>query len=428
MNNRQGIISNLNPPMLGAIRVKSKVLNLGDPNISNPFPFAFNAVVVDATGVFEVMFFGAMCAKYYLSLHEGDLLSFRGYSSVNPRELQWMATTSPLVSYPNDSSGIVYHVPKKYWKFLELAKIAPRLLADASLSSQQPGSWHLHQLCPSWLECNFVTTLNTQYWGKNAGDLDAMYFDFVGVLSNVGRICRKRKLDEGSSEVTEYRWIKMIDSSSSHELVIKLAEYSQPAVFRSLEAGNTLMITKLQWVILPDKRIQYAKTSTFSVLRMNEAVIPFHSLEECSLNVYFANNVNKNAVLASRKALGESKLSAHIEKKYRPRNRLPTSTEEFKEAFNLDRPAVKGSVKSVTPPKALPLIRLLPTAVVDEMYTKSFNDGPARSTRSKMPTLSLEFVEEYLVSSERGFFFSLQLYRDGIGHVTWEVDAILALP
>ncbi|ETI54700.1 hypothetical protein L917_02322 [Phytophthora nicotianae] len=496
-NNRQGIISNLNPPMLGAIRVKSKVLNLGDPNISNPFPFAFNAVVVDATGVFEVMFFGAMCAKYYLSLHEGDLLSFRGYSSVNPRELQWMATTSPLVSYPNDSSGIVYHVPKKYWKFLELAKIAPRLLADASLSSQQPGSWHLHQLCPSWLECNFVTTLNTQYWGKNAGDLDAMYFDFVGVLSNVGRICRKRKLDEGSSEVTEYRWIKMIDSSSSHELVIKLAEYSQPAVFRSLEAGNTLMITKLQWVILPDKRIQYAKTSTFSVLRMNEAVIPFHSLEECSLNVYFANNVNKNAVLASRKALGESKLSAHIEKKYQPRNRLPTSTEEFKEAFNLDvcsfsdlsmllqrmeafehrhvgfighvravsngddpaqdgpsvllqlnetthtdqlltvavsinalyqRPAVKGSVKSVTPPKALPLIRLLPTAVVDEMYTKSFNDGPARSTRSKMPTLSLEFVEEYLVSSERGFFFSLQLYRDGIGHVTWEVDAILALP
>lgn len=33
------------PPMLGAIRVKSKLLSTGDPDIANPFPFAFNAVV-----------------------------------------------------------------------------------------------------------------------------------------------------------------------------------------------------------------------------------------------------------------------------------------------------------------------------------------------------------------------------------------------
>ncbi|KAG3244029.1 hypothetical protein PI124_g11182 [Phytophthora idaei] len=499
-NNRQASSSNSSPPMLGAIRVKSKVLNLGDPSISNPFPFAFNAVVVDTTGVFEVMFLGAMCAKYYLSLHEGDLLQFRGYSSVSPRELEWTNSTSPLVCYPHDSSGNVYHVPKKYWKFLEMAKIAPHLLAEASLSSQPAGSWNLHQLRPSWLECNLVTTLNTRYWGKNASsDLAAMYFDFVGVLSNVGRICRgrKRRLDEDAAEVTEYRWVKMIDSSSSHELVIKVGECSQPAVFRALEAGNTLMVTKLQWVIRSDRRIQYATTSTFSVLRMNEAVIPFHSLEECNLNVFFANNVRKNAVLASRKSLGESKLTAHIEKKYRPRNRLPTDVEEFKEAFDLDvcsfsdllmllqrmeafehrhvgfigqvraisdgedpakdgpsvllqlneakstdqlltvavsinalyqRPAVKGNVKTVTSPEALPLIRLLPTAIVDEMYAKAFEDGPARSTRSKTPGLSLEFIEEFLLSSKRDFFFSLQLYRNGIDHVTWEVDAILAMP
>ncbi|EGZ10273.1 hypothetical protein PHYSODRAFT_521531 [Phytophthora sojae] len=296
-----------------------------------------------------------------------------------------------------------------------------------------------------------------------------MYFDFVGVLSNVGRICRGRKRrlgEEDSPEVTEYRWVKMIDSSSSHELVLKLTECSQPAVFRSLEAGNTLMITKLQWVMLPgagtaEKRIQYATTSVFSVLRMNEAVRPFHSIEECSLNVYFANSIKKNAVLDSRKEFGESKLTAHIEKKYRPRNCLPSDVEEFKEAFNLkvcsfrdlkllgvrmgaseqlhvgfvgqvraisnedkrtkdgpsvllelfdpngdtieiltvavsinplyQRPVVNGSVKTATPPEALPLVRLLPATV-------------------------------------RDFFFSLQLYRDGVGHVTWEVDAILEVP
>lgn len=488
--------STSNPPMIGAVRVKSKVLHLGDPSISNPFPFAFNAVVVDATGVFEVMFFGAMCAKYFLALHEGDLLSFRGYSSVRPQEIEWTMSTSPLVCYPHDSSGSVFHVPKKYWKFLEMAKIAPHLLGEASLSSQQAGSWILHQLRPSWLECNMVSTLNTRYWGTSGNnDLNAMYFDYVGVLSNVGRICRKRKVQENASEVTEYRWIKMIDSSSSHELVIKLEECSQPAVFRALEAGNTLMVTKLQWVIRPGAQaIQYATTSTFSVLRMNEVVSPFHSLEECNLNVYFANDVRKNAVVASRKGLGESKLTAHIEKKYRPRNRLPTSVEDFKETFELDvcsfsdlslllqrleafehqhvgfighvraishgddpatdgpsvllqlnettncdqlltvavsinalfqRPAVKGNVMTVTPPEALPLIRLLPPQVVDEMYAKALRDG---STRSQTPGLSLEFIEELLISSQHDFFFSLQLYCDGIGHVTWEVDAILAMP
>ncbi|TDH72360.1 hypothetical protein CCR75_008772 [Bremia lactucae] len=101
-------------PMLGVIRVKSIVKNVGDSNILNPFPFVFNAVVVDATGVFEVMFFGSMCAKYYLTLHEGDLISFRGYSAANPQELQWTKTTSPLVWYPHDSSGGAYHVPSSY--------------------------------------------------------------------------------------------------------------------------------------------------------------------------------------------------------------------------------------------------------------------------------------------------------------------------
>ncbi|KAG7393110.1 hypothetical protein PHYPSEUDO_012446 [Phytophthora pseudosyringae] len=499
-----------NPPMLGAIRVKSKVMNVGDPDIANPFPFAFNAVVVDATGVFEVMFFGAMCAKYYLSLHEGDLIQFRGYSSVSPQELQWTMTTSPLLCYQHGSSGSACHVPKKYWKFLEMAKVAPHLLENVSKSSQQPGPWNLLQLRPSWLECSFVSSLNTMYWDKN--DLDIMYFDFVGVLSYVGRICRarKRKLDEDAPEVTEYRWVKMIDSSSTHEVVIKLSECSQPAVFRALEACNTLMVTKLQWIMLPsaatDKRIQYATTSVFSVLRMNEAVVPFHSVEECGLNVYFANNVRKNAVLASRKATGESKLTAHIEMKYRPRNRLPTDLEEFKEAFGLkvcsfsdlsllllqmeayehrhigfvgqvraisngedptqdgpsvllelnepknadpaltvpyanqiltvsvvinalyQRPAVQENVKTATQPELLPLIRLLPAAVVDELYAKAFGDGPTRSTRSKTPGLSLELIQEFLTSSKRDYFFSLQLYRDGIGHVTWEVDAILAMP
>ncbi|CEG47524.1 Nucleic acid-binding, OB-fold [Plasmopara halstedii] len=335
-NKQQGVRQNFNVPMLGAIRVKSKVRNLGDPNIANPFPFAFNAVVVDATGVFEVMFFGSMCAKYYLSLQEGDLIQFRGYTAATTQQHQWLTTTGAVLWYPDTSSGQAYHIPAKYWKVLELSKMIPRMLGD--LSTRKASSYHPHQSHPTWLECNFVTTLNTRYLKKKASNhLDAMYFDFIGVLSSVGRICRAR--NKNTFEVCEYRWLKMIDSSSLHELVIKIGTCSQPAIFRALEAGNTLLLTKLQWVVLlsgdTDAQIQYARTSDFSILRINEAVFPFRSLEECNLNVYFAQTVNKNAVLESRKVSGESKLTAHIETKYRPLNRLPTNVQHFKNAFGL---------------------------------------------------------------------------------------------
>ncbi|CAI5736892.1 unnamed protein product [Peronospora destructor] len=508
MQDKQDGSRKLHPLMLGAIRVKSKLMNLGDPDIANPFPFAFNAVVVDAKGAFEVMFFGSMCAKYFLSLYEGDLIQFRGYSVISPQKLQWTMTTSPLIYYEHGSSGSALHVPQKYWKLLNMTGMAPYLLKigdDISPSPRRALSCNLPQLRPSWLECSFVTISNTQYWSKNAiNSLDRMYFDFVGVLSYVRKICRrrKRKLDEEAPEVTGYRWVKMIDSSSLHELVIRLSEYSQPAVFQSLEAGNTLMITKLQWTMLPgagsgDERIQYATTSEFSVLRVNEAVMPFHSIEVCNLNIHFTSNIRKNAVYVSRKVTGESKLTANMGKKYHPRNRLPTDVHEFKEAFGLkaysfsdlealllrmeayeyqhvgfvghvsaisnehdsrnggpsvllelnesnnidqtltvavtinelyQKPATKGSVKRVAPPESLPLLRLLPAEVVDDMYVKAVGGGPAWSMRSASPGLSLSLVEEYLISSKRDYFFSLQLYRDGIGRVTWKVDAILAVP
>ncbi|EGZ10274.1 hypothetical protein PHYSODRAFT_451202, partial [Phytophthora sojae] len=44
-NSEPGATRKALPPMIGAIRVKSKVMNMGDPDVANPFPFAFNAVV-----------------------------------------------------------------------------------------------------------------------------------------------------------------------------------------------------------------------------------------------------------------------------------------------------------------------------------------------------------------------------------------------
>ena len=69
---------------------------------------------VDSAGVFEVLFLGSMCAKYYLSLHEGDLIQFRGYSTICPQKLQLTLTTSPLIYYGPDASGSALHVPSTH--------------------------------------------------------------------------------------------------------------------------------------------------------------------------------------------------------------------------------------------------------------------------------------------------------------------------
>ena len=227
-----------------------------------------------------------------------------------------------------------------------MTKVAPCLLegsSDIASVPQQTGPCSNSQLRPSWLECSFVTTLNMLHWDKSAlGSLHMMYFDFVGVLSNVRKIClgRKRELDDKACRMTVYRWVKMIDSSSPHELVIRVSECSQPAVFRALEAGDTLMITKLQWAVLPGAnssgaRIQYATTSDFSVLRVNEAVAPFQSIEECHRTMHFASSVRKHAVIEKDGVTEESNMVTHTETKYCPRNRLPTSVEEFKQVFGL---------------------------------------------------------------------------------------------
>ncbi|KAG7395427.1 hypothetical protein PHYBOEH_003753 [Phytophthora boehmeriae] len=101
-----------NPPLTGAVRVKSKVIHVGDPNIPNSFPFVFNIILVDTQGAFEVAFYGSMCAKYFLSLHEGDLIQLRGYSSIYPREIGSTTSITPVLYYEHESSGSVFHVPK----------------------------------------------------------------------------------------------------------------------------------------------------------------------------------------------------------------------------------------------------------------------------------------------------------------------------
>lgn len=230
--------------------------------------------------------------------------------------------------------------------------VPPPIPTLANGQSESPTQAQNVQINPTaavrWLECKFVSTLNTQFWSTEAmDDRERLYFDFVGVLSYVGPIYRRRKRkragdlsasDSSEPVVTEYRWIKAIDTSSSQELVIQLDECSQPAVFSSLRAGDVLLATKLQWQVAPsgaDDAIEHAVTSCFSVLRVNGDISPFNGLDECRQAGFFAAKIMDGSAQITPTKHGESKLNTYVSKKHHPRNTLPSTTRDFMLAFGL---------------------------------------------------------------------------------------------
>lgn len=198
---------------------------------------------------------------------------------------------------------------------------------------------------PVWLQCDFVTASKTQtYTAEMMGNNGR--FDFVGVLSYVGKICRRRKrkrvsgdeddIDAGeeSGPVAEYRWVKAVDEDSSNELIILLHDCSEPQQFHNLKAGDTVMLTKLQWVFEDDDEThadlktdvddhvfgaQYAASGSFTVLRVNSAVSAFEdSQEQCSTILKFAKKLMANAKVREQSITGESWLEGDVIKKYHP--------------------------------------------------------------------------------------------------------------
>lgn len=208
------------------------------------------------------------------------------------------------------------------------------------------GSQRAEARDPLWLECNFASTLDTQYWSDEILEgRDSFYFDFVGVLSFVGRVCRtrrrKRTSAAGDGPSFEWRWVKVVDQSSSTELIILLDDCSQPRLFRDLQAGDTIMLTKLQWVVQTRAEVgltgvswcldgpQHARSSSFSVLRVNEQINPFDAIEECSSTSFFAKTLVAKRQVLKDPSTGESWLEGDTTKQYQTRLAMHADPKEF---------------------------------------------------------------------------------------------------
>ncbi|TYZ56968.1 hypothetical protein PybrP1_005076 [[Pythium] brassicae (nom. inval.)] len=334
------------PPLTGVVRVKSRVTHFGEPARSNPFPFVFHVIIGDSDAVTEVAFFGSMCAKYFGAVDEGDLVQLCGYAAARTGSAD---PNGCLLYFAHESDGQVLHVAEPHWKLLQALRLVPEP-ACGSLSTEAAA----RPRHPIWFDRAFSSTLDAQYAREHMGDasVSASYFDFVGVLSFVGAICRSRKRrraasgaeagdgllpsDSASDAVIEYRWLKAVDRSSSVEMPIWLHDGSCPQQFRALKAGDVVVLSKLKRVVERGDRAafplgsslvpalddhvfgtQYAACSDFSVLRVNDATTAFDSVEDCSLNRFFAAKLVANSRVRTSAASDESWLEGETIAHYR---------------------------------------------------------------------------------------------------------------
>lgn len=229
----------------------------------------------------------------------------------------------------------------KWWKMLGMTEVMwrppvwERVTNYRRTISMQPPS-----PAPIWLECSFASTHEAQSWTAEVmSKRDTFFFDLVGVLSFAGKICQRRKrkrasgADGGDGEesgpVTEYRWVKAVNEHSSTELTILLHDCSQPQQFHSLKAGDTIMLTKLQWVAEDETHAdvktgvedhvfgaQYATCSSFTVLRLSNAISAFNTAEECAASSKFARKLAANAKVCEQNSTGESWLEGDMIKQH----------------------------------------------------------------------------------------------------------------
>lgn len=60
----------------------------------------------------EIAFFGSMCAKFFPTIEEGDMIQVRGYSvSVSKPEENDAGATEHLFFFEHESEGQVLHLP-----------------------------------------------------------------------------------------------------------------------------------------------------------------------------------------------------------------------------------------------------------------------------------------------------------------------------
>jgi hypothetical protein len=219
--------------VFGVIIKKSSLLHYGKKNKHCKCPFNFHVIIQDRERTTaKVTFWTTACPFYFCRLSVGDPIAICRY--------RIKGVLNQAGGHP--SVELAVNPPSKESSHGEECPFAVRKLtaeaAEYLQLDQLPSPFHT---LSSRLVCQIQ---------------DGSEFDFLGIVSYVGdphtRAWRQDNSNWETNKLSQWRWIKLRDQCSLHELPVKVFVNSQPRAFENVRMGDVLFLTNITLKVCAD--------------------------------------------------------------------------------------------------------------------------------------------------------------------------------
>lgn len=243
--------------VVGRVLTKSSVIHYAKPTdqYTSPYPFQFYIELCDGTQSVPVVFWNGNCLKWYREVHVGDVLVLSRFTVRDVQDAK-ASTYNRLTQlrHSSDSHQVELNLNCDRKPLAEIRKV---------LEDDVASSVHLPEVS---VDVNFISSVLKAE--------EPVVGTVGGVVVYVSRLERAHRLtaspgvlpgrpppsqDRKILPFVQYRWVALVDPSSSSPLLVQVASCSQPEEFAQLVVGRTLVITNAN--VWPHLRQPHGSTS-----------------------------------------------------------------------------------------------------------------------------------------------------------------------
>ena len=253
--------------VVGRVLTKSGVIHYAKPTdqYSSPYPFQFYVELCDGTRSVPAVFWNGNCLKWYREVHVGDVLAVSRFTVRDVQDAR-ASTYNRLTQlrHSSDSHQVELNLNCDRSPLAEIRKVS---------EDDVPSSVHLPEMS---VDVNYISAVLKAE--------EPVMGAVGGVVSYVSRLERTHRLnappgvlpgrppppqDRKILPFVQYRWVALVDPSSSSPLLVQVTSCSQPEEFAQIVVGRVLVITNANvWPHLlqldssaPKDRTVFAATS-----------------------------------------------------------------------------------------------------------------------------------------------------------------------
>ena len=261
--------------VVGRVLTKSSVIHYAKPTdqYTSPYPFQFYVELCDGTQSVPAVFWNGNCLKWYREVNVGDVLTLSRFTVRDVQDAK-ASTYNRLTQlrHQSDVHQVELNLNCDRAPLAEIRKVS---------EDDVPPSVQLPEIS---MEVNFISTVLKVE--------EPVLGAVGGVVAYVSRLERAHRLpvppdmlpgrppppqDRKILPFVQYRWVTLVDPSSSSPLLVQVASCSQPEEFAQIVVGRVLVITNANlWphLLQPQnstsrERTVFAATSLESQVRVS---------------------------------------------------------------------------------------------------------------------------------------------------------------